>query len=76
MENKKIGSNTLQHQILRPHLCNNNNMVNSKAYYKLSDFKADFLFAGDIHVQQYFNKEKTRGYSGSLIAYGRNSLRR
>ncbi|MFW6219434.1 MAG: AAA family ATPase [bacterium] len=42
--------------------------MKNKSYYKLSDFKGDYLFAGDIHKKQYLNKEKTQAYSGSLIA--------
>ena len=42
--------------------------MNSKKYFKLSDFKGDYLLAGDIHKKQYLNKEKTKAYSGSLIA--------
>jgi DNA repair exonuclease SbcCD nuclease subunit len=32
----------------------------SKTYYKLSDFKANFLMAGDIHHQQYLDKERKK----------------
>lgn len=42
--------------------------MNSKSYYKLSDFKGDYLMAGDIHKQQYLNKQKTKAYVGSLIS--------
>lgn len=41
--------------------------MKKKSYYKLKDFKGDFLFAGDIHKQQYFNNKKS-AYSSSLIA--------
>lgn len=41
--------------------------MKKKSYYKLSDFKGDYSFFGDIHLQQYFN-DKTKAYSGSLIA--------
>lgn len=40
----------------------------SKTYYKLSDFKGDILMAGDIHHQQYLDKERMKAYAGSLIA--------
>jgi len=42
--------------------------MNSKSYYKISDFKSDYLLAGDIHLQQYLDKNKTKAYSGSLIS--------
>ena len=32
------------------------------------DFKGDYSLLGDIHLKQYLNKEKTKAYSGSLIA--------
>jgi hypothetical protein len=35
---------------------------------KVDAFKGDFLMAGDIHLQQYLNKDKTKAYCGSLIA--------
>lgn len=41
--------------------------MKNKSYYKLSDFKGDYSFFGDIHKKQYFNN-KTKAYSGSLIA--------
>jgi len=43
----------------------------SKIYYKLSDFKGDYGFWGDIHKKQYFYDENNNikaAYSGSLIA--------
>jgi len=42
--------------------------MSSKSYYKISDFKGDFSFFGDIHRMQYFDKAKTKGFCGSLIA--------
>ena len=42
--------------------------MKSGSYYKVGDFKADFLMAGDIHKQQYLNKDKTKAYAGSLIS--------
>lgn len=42
--------------------------MKSGSYYKLSDFKGDYLLAGDIHKQQYLDKNKTKMYVGSLIA--------
>ena len=42
--------------------------MKSKSYYKLSDFKSDYLMAGDIHIQQYLDKNKTKGYCGSLVS--------
>ena len=42
--------------------------MKSNSYYKLSDFKSDFLLAGDIHKQQYLDKNKTKAFSGSLIS--------
>lgn len=40
----------------------------SDQYYSVSDLKGDFSFLGDIHLMQYLNKEKTKAYSGSLVA--------
>jgi len=42
--------------------------MKSKSYYKISDFKGDLSFFGDIHRMQYLDKDKTKAYSGSLIA--------
>lgn len=43
--------------------------MKSKSYYKLSDFKSDFLMAGDIHKQQLFYKSNVwGGFAGSTIA--------
>lgn len=42
--------------------------MNSKSYYKISDFKGDFSLFGDIHRMQYFDAAKTKAYCGSLVA--------
>jgi len=42
--------------------------MKSKSYYKLSDFKGDYSFFGDIHKMQYLDKTQTKAYCGSLIA--------
>lgn len=42
--------------------------MKSKSYYKVSDFKGDISMLGDIHLAQYLDKDKTKGYCGSLIA--------
>lgn len=42
-------------------------MVN-KQFYKIGDFNGDFSLFGDIHKAQFLNKEKTKGYPGSLIS--------
>jgi DNA repair exonuclease SbcCD nuclease subunit len=42
--------------------------MKSKQYYKLSDFKGDYSFFGDIHKMQYLDKAHTKAYCGSLIA--------
>ena len=42
--------------------------MKSKSYYKLSEFKGDFSFFGDIHKMQYLDKAQTKAYCGSLIA--------
>lgn len=42
--------------------------MNSNSYFGVNDFKSDYLFAGDIHLQQYLDKNKTKGYCGSLIS--------
>lgn len=42
--------------------------MKSNSYYKINDFKSDFLFAGDIHKMQYLDKKQTKAYCGSLIA--------
>jgi DNA repair exonuclease SbcCD ATPase subunit/DNA repair exonuclease SbcCD nuclease subunit len=40
--------------------------MKSKSYYKVSDFKGDFSFFGDIHRMQFLGE--TKAYCGSLIA--------
>jgi hypothetical protein len=42
--------------------------MKSKSYYKISDFKGDYSFFGDIHRMQYLDKAQTKAYCGSLIA--------
>ena len=42
--------------------------MKSQSYYKISDFKGNFGLFGDIHLQQYLDKDKTKAYSGSLIS--------
>jgi metallophosphoesterase superfamily enzyme len=42
--------------------------MKSKTYYKLSDFKGDYSFFGDIHKMQFLDKTQTKAYCGSLIA--------
>lgn len=42
--------------------------MKSKSYYKISEFIGDYSFLGDIHRKQYLDKNKTKAYSGSLIA--------
>jgi len=42
--------------------------MKSQSYYKISDFKGNFGLFGDIHLQQYLDKAKTKGYCGSLIS--------
>ena len=42
--------------------------MKSKSYYKLSDFKGDLSFFGDIHRMQFLDKTQTKAYCGSLIA--------
>ena len=50
--------------------------MKSKSYYKLSDFKGNLSFFGDIHRMQFFddvhkkgmNNAQTKAYCGSLIA--------
>ena len=42
--------------------------MNSKSYYRISDFKGDFSLFGDIHKMQYFDAAKTKAYCGSLVA--------
>lgn len=49
-------------------LSTSNFEMKSKSYYKVGDFKGDLSLLGDIHKQQYLNKEKTKAYCGSLIA--------
>ena len=41
--------------------------MTSKSYRNISDFKGNFLMAGDIHKFQYLNKEKTKAYSSSVF---------
>jgi len=42
--------------------------MKSKSYYKITDFKGDFSMFGDIHCMQFLDKNKTKVYSGSLLA--------
>lgn len=42
--------------------------MKSKLYYKTSDFLGDITMLGDIHLAQYLDEDKTKGYCGSLIA--------
>lgn len=42
--------------------------MNSKTYYKISDFHGDISMFGDIHKMQFMNNEKNKAYCGSLIA--------
>lgn len=42
--------------------------MKSKTLYKLSDFKGNYSFFGDIHKLQYLDKAKHKAYCGSLIA--------
>lgn len=42
--------------------------MKSKSYYKLSDFKGDYSFFGDIHRMQYLDKSEKKAYCGSLIS--------
>jgi len=42
--------------------------MKSKSYYKLNDFKGDYSFLGDIHLQQFLNKDRTKAYSSSLLS--------
>lgn len=42
--------------------------MTSKSLIKISDFKGDLSFFGDIHLMQYLDKYKTKAYCGSLIA--------
>lgn len=42
--------------------------MNSNSYFGINEFHGDILLSGDIHLQQFLNIEKTKAYSGSLIA--------
>ena len=42
--------------------------MKSKSYYKLSDYKGNYSFFGDIHRMQYLDKAQRKAYCGSLIA--------
>jgi len=42
--------------------------MKSKSYYKLSDFKGEYSFFGDIHRMQYLDKAQKKAYCGSLIS--------
>jgi len=42
--------------------------MKSKSYYKITDFKGDISFFGDIHRMQFLDKDETKAYCGSLIA--------
>jgi len=41
--------------------------MKSSSYYKISDFKGDFSFFGDIHRLQYLDKDRKKAYCSSLI---------
>jgi len=41
--------------------------MKSKSYYKISDFKGQYSFFGDIHRMQYLDKDKKKAYCSSLI---------
>lgn len=42
--------------------------MKKKSYIGINEFLGDYLFAGDIHKQQYLDSNETKGYCGSLIA--------
>ena len=42
--------------------------MNSNSYFGISEFNGDILMAGDIHLQQFLNKDNTKAYCSSLIA--------
>jgi DNA repair exonuclease SbcCD ATPase subunit len=42
--------------------------MKSNRYYSLSEFKGDVSMLGDIHRMQYLDNNRTKAYSGSLIA--------
>lgn len=41
--------------------------MKSSSYYKITDFKGDYSFFGDIHRFQYLDKDKKKAYCSSLI---------
>lgn len=41
--------------------------MKSSSYYKITDFKGDYSFFGDIHKLQYLDKDKKKAYCSSLI---------
>jgi len=41
--------------------------MKSKSFYKISDFKGQYSFFGDIHRMQYLDKDKKKAYCSSLI---------
>ena len=69
--NKTVGDMTtidLFHDPVNGCKSTTNFEMKSKTYYKLSDFKGDYSFFGDIHKMQYLDKAQTKAYCGSLIA--------
>ena len=56
---------SLYHGIIGGAKINDNYYGNTNI--KLSDFKTDYGFFGDIHMHQFLNKDKTHFYVGSLI---------
>ena len=42
--------------------------MKSKSYYKVSDFKGDLSFFGDIHRAQFLDKNQVKAYCGSLLS--------
>ena len=58
----------LFHDPINGCISDNGTELSSKIYFKLSDFKGDYGFFGDIHKKQYLDKDNKKAYSGSLIA--------
>ena len=42
--------------------------MNSNSYFGINEFNGEILMAGDIHLQQFLNKENSKAYCSSLIA--------
>lgn len=70
LEHKRENNKTyidLFHDPVNNCLSHNGQKMQSSGYVSVNDFKGDFAFLGDIHLNQYFGKNKQIAYPSSLI---------